>query len=304
VFVNTVLGQGWREEADETNEDELASRAEPISLEAIPEAVLMLTVGCDVQQDRLEVTTAGWAKDGTCFILDHRAIWGSPDDNEIWHELDEHLNRRFDHPRGGQPLRIDAACIDAGSGSHYDVVCRFAQARLSRRVFAIKGIGGQGRPSIIRSRSKTRVLHIVGVDSLKGNILAKLAQQRAFRFSDQLPEHYWSEVTAERRVVRYTRGRPTIRLRSCPAVKATRSMRWSMPMRLRLHSRGSISTSARRSLRVRLRLNRKPHASGAQNGWKRGGSSFAVSKGICSYLENARCYRCLRRPFADPQKHK
>jgi phage terminase large subunit GpA-like protein len=216
VFVNTVLGQGWREEADETNEDELASRAEPISLEAIPEAVLMLTVGCDVQQDRLEVTTAGWAKDGTCFILDHRAIWGSPDDNEIWHELDEHLNRRFDHPRGGQPLRIDAACIDAGSGSHYDVVCRFAQARLSRRVFAIKGIGGQGRPSIIRSRSKTRVLHIVGVDSLKGNILAKLAQQRAFRFSDQLPEHYWSEVTAKRRVVRYTRGRPTIRFEVVP----------------------------------------------------------------------------------------
>ena len=172
VFVNTVLAEGWRQ-ANEIDEADL--RGEPFGLDRIPQDVLALTCGVDVQQDRLEVSTVGWAKDGTAFVLDHHPIWGSPDDNETWLELDEHLKGRWPHPKGGT-LKIDATCIDAGSGEHFDIVTRFAQARLSRRVFAIKGVAGFGRPAIARSRGKSRVLFIVGVDGIKSTILAKLAK--------------------------------------------------------------------------------------------------------------------------------
>ena len=214
-FVTTKLAEPWREQADETNEGELAARAEPFSLDAIPDEVLVLTVGCDVQNDSLEVSTVGWGREGTAFVLDHHSIFGSPDENEPWIELDDWLKRRWSHPKGGT-LKIDATCIDAGSGSHFDVVCKFAAARLNRRVLAIKGASGFGRPAIMRSRSRTRVLHIVGVDSTKSGIIAKLAKGRAIRFSDTLEPIWFEQVCSERRVVRMSRGKPIVRLEQIP----------------------------------------------------------------------------------------
>src|SRR5262249_45614573 len=53
VFVNTILAQGWREAAVEVDERDVAARAEPFGLDGIPPEVLVLTVGVDVQDDRL-----------------------------------------------------------------------------------------------------------------------------------------------------------------------------------------------------------------------------------------------------------
>jgi phage terminase large subunit GpA-like protein len=217
VFVNTVLGQGWREQSDETNEDELAARAESFSLEAIPEAVLALTVGCDVQQDRLEATTCGWSKDGTCYVLAHETLWGATDGNEVWVDLDGILKRRLDHPHSGV-LKIDAAAIDCGSGSHFDKVLAFCGPRLSRKVLAIKGVAGMGRPALTPTKSKAghRRFFIVGVDGIKSGILAKLSRPGAFRFSESLEPIFYEQLVAEKRVVRMSRGRPQVRLEVIP----------------------------------------------------------------------------------------
>ncbi|BAQ17475.1 phage terminase large subunit family protein [Methyloceanibacter caenitepidi] len=215
VFVNTVLAEPWREAVDDVDDADLASCAVPISLEAIPEDVLAITCGVDVQDDRLEVSTFGWSKDGVPFVLDHRALYGAPDSNEAWLDLDEHLKDRWRHPRGGW-LKIDATCVDAGSGSHYDVVTRFCQARTSRRVFAIKGASGFGRPAISRSRAKRGLLFIIGVDGIKTNILGRLAKPGAIRFSDQLEPIYFEQLCSERRVTRMSRGKPVVRLEAIP----------------------------------------------------------------------------------------
>ncbi len=215
ALTTTILAEPWREEGEAIDDAALASRAEPISLAEIPPECIALTCGVDVQEDRLEVTTAGWTRAGETLILDHHAIWGAPDDDETWQELDAHLKGRWQHPNGGT-LRIDATCIDAGSGSHYDVVERFCRARLSRRVFAIKGAAGFGRPAITRSRSKGRLLFIVGVDGIKAAILAKLAERRGFRFSDQLEPVYYEQLVSEKRVTRMSRGRVVVRLEAIP----------------------------------------------------------------------------------------
>ena len=56
----------------------LQARAEPFGLDSIPAEVLVLTAGCDVQDDRLEITLAGWTRDGTALVLGHVVIWGTP----------------------------------------------------------------------------------------------------------------------------------------------------------------------------------------------------------------------------------
>ncbi len=76
VFVNTILAEGWADAADEVDELALAGRVEPFGLDAMPPAVLYLTVGCDVQDDRLEASLIGWARDNTPFVLGHHVVWG------------------------------------------------------------------------------------------------------------------------------------------------------------------------------------------------------------------------------------
>jgi phage terminase large subunit GpA-like protein len=210
VFVNTVLGEPWREDADEVDEAALASRLEGFDLDHIPAEVLAVTIGADVQDDRSEVTILGHGRDGTTFVLGHQVIWGSPLDDDTWAEVDRLLRQRFRHPAGGT-LKVDAAAIDGGDGGVMDHVVAFTAPRLSRRVFAIKGAAGFARPAIQRSKVKGKPLFIVGVDTIKSQIIARLSRGRSIRFSHTLDATYFEQLASERRIVRMARGRPVAR---------------------------------------------------------------------------------------------
>jgi phage terminase large subunit GpA-like protein len=135
----------------------LAQRAEPFSLEAVPEDVLAITAGIDTQRDRLEVTLLGWARDGTTFVLGHSVIWGLPEAAATWQELDDLLKMRFSHQLSGK-IGIDAAAIDSGDGETMQHVYGFAFPRAARRILAIKGVDGT-RDWIERSKQKIYRLH-------------------------------------------------------------------------------------------------------------------------------------------------
>lgn len=137
----------------------------------------MITVGCDVQHDRLELTFLGWAEDGTAFALGHRVIWGQWDDDATWTALDDQLKQTFPHALGGR-IGIEAVAVDAGDGTTMHRVTAFCQPRTRRKVMAIKGAPGN-RPQIERAGSKTKTgarLWIVGVDTLKTLIFGRLSR--------------------------------------------------------------------------------------------------------------------------------
>jgi len=220
TFVNTILAQGWRESGEEIDEADLADRAEPFSLEKLPEDVLVVTVGVDVQRDRLEATFLGFSREGDVFVLDHRVVWGLPEDDATWAELDELLKLSLQHPLGGK-LGVEAVAIDSGDGETMELVYGFAFPRFSRKVLAIKGANGN-RPWIEASKSKVRGgrLWIVGVDGIKANVVARLARGRSIRFSDTLPPVWFEQLASERAVVRYTRGQPVRRFERIPGRRA------------------------------------------------------------------------------------
>lgn len=222
TFANTILAEGWRGEGDELAEDELASRAEPWGLEAVPEDALAMTAGVDVQHDRLEVTFAGWAEDGTAFVLGHRVIWGAWDDDATWAQLDTLLQTRAPHALGGR-IGLDAVAIDAGDGQTMDAVMHFVRPRQRRRFMAIKGAGGISRALIERSSSRHRSgtkLWIVGVDAAKSQLFARLARGASIRFSADLPRVWFEQLASERQVVRYRRGQPTRSYERIPGRRA------------------------------------------------------------------------------------
>jgi phage terminase large subunit GpA-like protein len=205
TFVNTILGQGWRADSEALDESELASRVEDFSLTAIPPDVLVMTAGVDVQRDRLEIMFLGHGREDI-FMLGNSVIWGDPNGDDVWAELEDAIRTVWKHPRGGA-LRLDACAIDAGDGETMDKVLAFAGPRFGRRVVAIKGAPGN-RPAIVKSATKGQKLFIVGVDGLKTQLAARLARGRSVRFSKSLEPRVFEELASERHVLRYAKGRP------------------------------------------------------------------------------------------------
>lgn len=211
VFVNTVLAETWRDDAgDELDESLLASRREAIGLDRLPPEVLYLTGGADVQKDRIELTSLGWTADGDALVLAHEIVWGDPEQSDTWAEFDDLLRRDFRHPSGGA-LRYDAAMVDSGDGGMTDQVYSFTRPRVGRRIFPLKGVAGFKRPLVERAKTRGIALQLVGVDVAKQRLLNALQAGTGWRFSDSLSDEWFSQLTAERRVVRYSRGQPAAR---------------------------------------------------------------------------------------------
>ncbi|WP_245269877.1 phage terminase large subunit family protein [Nitrobacter hamburgensis] len=220
IFVNTILAEGWREEGEELDEAELSTRAELFGLVAdenvgctgIPELVMVITAGVDVQRkDRLEVTFVGWDEAGNAYVLGHTVIWGSPEDETTWSELDSVLGTKWSHPLGGK-IGIEAACVDSGDGETMESVYAFCFPRARKKVLAIKGVNGT-RPWIERSKQKIKggYLWIVGVDGIKSTVYSRLRRSNMIRFSRDLPTVWYEQLASERVVVRYSRGQPARR---------------------------------------------------------------------------------------------
>jgi phage terminase large subunit GpA-like protein len=216
TFVNTILGQAWRSPGVELDETALASRAEPFGLNAIPEQCLFLTAGCDVQTDRPEISFVGWSRVGEAYALGHHVLWGPPSSDEtIWLELDMLLKSKFPHPFGGQ-LTVDSCVIDSGYAT--DQCYAFAFPRMGRKVFSGKGQSGS-HPALRMAKVNSKSAHggrlaLCGVDTVKSIIFDRLQHGKSIRFSQSVTEasaDYFEQLCSERRVIRYSKGRPVRR---------------------------------------------------------------------------------------------
>lgn len=212
TWVNTTLGETWEDQGEMLDEHDLSNRSEFWGDE-LPEDVLLLTAGVDVQDDRLEYEVVGWGKGEETWSIEYRAIYGDPSTAELWMQLDEVLQQKFVHPLAGE-LMIRSTCID--SGGHYtQQVYNYCKGRVGKRVFAIKGIGGEGKP-ITGKPTKNNIgkinLFPVGVDTAKELIYARLKMTEVgegyCHFPADRNEEYFRMLTAEKKVVKYYKGRP------------------------------------------------------------------------------------------------
>lgn len=212
AWVNLYLGETWEEQGEMLDEYDLIDRVEDWGDE-LPEDVLMLTAGGDVQDDRLEYEIVGWGRGEESWSIDYNVLYGDPSSAELWIDLDKALQRTYTHPLSGD-MTLRSACID--SGGHYtQQVYNYARNRVGKRVFAIKGIGGEGKP-IIGRPSKNNIgkinLFPVGVDTAKELVYARLKMKEEGAGYCHFPlgrnEEYFRMLTAEKKVIKYFKGRP------------------------------------------------------------------------------------------------
>lgn len=220
VFVNTLLAEAWHDGADTVDESALAGSVEPFGLNEIPAEALAVTVGVDVQDDRLECSFVGWTRNDDAMVLGHLIVWGSSQDDTTWAELDTLLRTTWLHPHGGR-LKVDAALIDSGDGGITDKVYSFCFPRLARKIWAGKGVAGT-RPAIQMSKAPVKGgrLFLVGVDGIKTTIFDRLKRGVQIRLSAELEPDYFAQLASERRVVRYVRGQPIRRFERIAGARA------------------------------------------------------------------------------------
>ena len=187
VIWNTLFGELWERRGDVPDNESLLARREHYTAE-LPEGVLLLTMGVDTQDDRLEYEVVGHGHWGETWGIQKGEILGRPDYEDtdgVWQKLDELIDRvwKFEDGKG---LIISRTFID--SGGHYTKEVYYqCMKRFHKRVFPIKGRGGEGYPftqppkkqviEINDRRLGEAWLYTLGVDAGKSKIMQNIRVQ-------------------------------------------------------------------------------------------------------------------------------
>lgn len=210
TFVNTRLGEEWREPGEQLDHELLKARAEPFASE-VPDGVIALTAGVDVQQDRIELEVVGWGVGEESWSIDYQVLVGNTVDQPVWDELEEVWKN---YTWGG--MRLTAMGVD--SGYLPKRVYSFIQQINNIRVYPLKGRAGSYpiiEHRLIRDRKRARrkkagaAPEMIGVDEAKTIIMRRLKLSRPgpgyCHVPDDRDEEWFRQITAERQVIRYPR---------------------------------------------------------------------------------------------------
>jgi phage terminase large subunit GpA-like protein len=213
TWVNTYLSESWEEDSDQIDTHFLIERRETYS-DTIPDGVLVLTSGVDVQADRLECLVVGHSHADELYFIDQRIFYGSPANLQVWDELSDYLRSSWAHPNG-KDLRIVQTLVD--SGYETQAVYQFCKRMAGNRVNASKGIGGSGRPAVGRpSKANSANCNVfpIGTNTLKEVLFARLRVKEPgpafWHIPDHFDEEFCHQLTAEKAVKRYSKGIPRI----------------------------------------------------------------------------------------------
>ena len=222
TWINTTLGECWEDEyASKVGADGLMERAanEKYEKGVPPREVLMLSLGCDVQDDRLTMSLWGIGRNEEMYLVDRKVIYGSPARADLWKQMDEVLMDKYKNEDGVE-LKIDSAAIDTG-GHFTQEVYQYVRERSHLGLIGIKGMGQKGKPPIGKPTKvdinfsgkalrKGVQLFPVGVDTIKTTLHNRLKDAELgdgyIHFYPTITTDYFQELTAERQVLRYKHG--------------------------------------------------------------------------------------------------
>lgn len=217
TWVNTALGESWEEQGEQVSDHALMQRLERFP-SAVPAGAHVLTLGADVQADRIEYEIVGWNATEESWSIDDGILPGDPVQDDVWHDLAAVLSERYRHESGAE-MTIAQACIDAGYlTKRVQEFCKQAGAH----VVPVIGRAGAGRPVVETGRQRIQRLRkrrangarseIVGVDEAKSILFRRLQLQKPgpgyCHFPDDRDAEYFAQLTAEKLVTRYSKGRP------------------------------------------------------------------------------------------------
>lgn len=212
TFWNTVLGLPWSQKGEAPKWETLFSRRESYRTNEPPDDVAIVTVGVDIQQDRIELEVVGWAAGQRAYSIDYRVLIGDTAAAPVWAELAKVVAETWVRP-DGLVLPMTRMAIDTGYQT--SKVYAFCRKYLPTQVIPIKGMDKQTvvltpPKSVDRRGSKGKPagalgVWSVGVSVLKSELYGRLRLEKDEQgippgychFPTAYEAHYFKMLTAE-----------------------------------------------------------------------------------------------------------
>ena len=221
AVTNTVFAQGWEGEGEKIEPHVLSAREEPLP-ETLPEWGRVITIGADVQQDRIEAEAVLWGDRRESFSLAYKVFPGEPTSEAVWEDLLDFYRETWEASESINMMPV-AMCVDSGAFTQH--VYDFVKRTRDRGIIPVKGAAGMTRDQVdadVRARTKRiakrlrngKPAEILGVDAIKRTIYQYLSADKGCagycHFPEGRSEEYYSQLTGERLTVVQQRGkRPT-----------------------------------------------------------------------------------------------
>lgn len=216
TFVNTALGETWRERGEAPDWERLYGRREHYGIGIVPEEAIVVTAGVDVQKDRFVYEVVAWGAGKESWSIDIGVIPGDPAKEADWAGVDDLLARTYETTDGS---RIGIRRLGVDSGYNTNAVYSWARRHSADKVLATKGVStaktlvGSPTPVDVTVRGKriARGCKVwpIGVDVAKAELygwlhLAQPADGEEFtsgycHFPEHEPE-FFKQLTAEQLV--------------------------------------------------------------------------------------------------------
>ena len=221
-WVNKRAAEAWEDEAvARVNAEGLLGRVATDGHEGgkVPEGVLLLLMAVDVQDTWLETTVWGVGRGEELWRIWHGKVEGDPAQDAVWNQIE--TIRVTEWPRaGGGVMKVRHCGVDTG-GHFTQEAYEYCRRHARDGAVALKGSSTRAAPVLSKGkkvdvnwRGKVLkggvVLYLVGTDTLKRTIYARLAKDGrgpgTVHFDDATDEAYLQGLTCERLVPRYVKG--------------------------------------------------------------------------------------------------
>lgn len=226
TFINTVLGETWKDKGEAPEWKKLYQRRENYGMNTLPKGVLFLTVGADVQGDRIECEIVGWGRNKISWSIDYRVFHGDTSriDSRPWMELQSVLGELWTASNGSE-LPIKLMAVD--SSWNTQVVYSWVRQFPLSKVIAIKGSDFQS--SIISHGTKVDIklkgrpvkrnalkLFTLGVSIIKQEVYGWLKQEApidteatpyGFCHFPEYDDEHFKRLTSETLETKWVKGK-------------------------------------------------------------------------------------------------
>ena len=233
TWVNTILGETFEEDyVAKLGATGLAERAEFYDPDIVPDGAVIVTVGVDVQDNRLAILFVAWGDGEQAWVLNHMEIYGDPSSPLLWKQLDDTVLTPLTWHNGHKRCP-DVIAIDSGGHFTHEAY-QYARERKLQNVIAVKGLSVRNRPPIgkpskcdvnIRGQVLKRggVVYPVGTDTIKSTLYGRLTHNTPgagyVHFNTKLTPEFYQQLTSEKKTIRYVKGFPVYEWTKSPSIR-------------------------------------------------------------------------------------